>query len=152
VSPDFNSFAKSIGLEIVFEGNVHFEDALSNYKKDILDVFFTEIGSVLFVPVDEYKIRKASKNTEITIIAVLEYSNTFTVRYAKNGNMERNYTLLEGELYYEEGAILSFELEADLLNRLSLAIEMFTGKGLWDFERDSASRYRIIKKARWRGF
>ena len=113
VSNDFYSFAKSIGLDVVFEGNVTFEDACSNYKKEFIDVLFTEVGSLLFVPIDEYKIVEASKFVEIAIIAILEFSNTFTIRYAKNGNIERNYTLTEGELYYEEGTILPFEEEED---------------------------------------
>jgi hypothetical protein len=152
VATDFNSFAKSIGLEVVFEKDVHFEYACSNYKKEFIDVFFTEIGSLLFVPIDEYKVTKASKNGEIAIIAVLEFSNTFTIRYAKNGKIERNFTLSEGELYYEEGAVLPFEQGEDLVNKMSLAIETFTGKGLWDFENDTANRYRIIKKTRWSRF
>jgi hypothetical protein len=152
VATDFISFAKSIGLEVVFEKDVHFEDARSNYKEEFIDVLFTEFGSLLFVPIDEYKIMKASKNGEIAIIVVMEFSNTFTIRYAKNGRMARNYTLLEGEVYYEEGAILPFEQEADLVNKLSLAIEIFTGKDLWDFENDIAHRYRILKITKWKGF
>jgi hypothetical protein len=140
---DFEAFTKSIGLKIKRQGNTFFEGALPR-NEAFVDVFFTEKGSLLFVPIDEYKIKTASKTGKIAAIVIHEVTNTFTLRYAEQGKMKRIFTNDDGDIYDDEGTALPCEEEDDFINTMSLIVEEFTGKGFWDFENDIADRYVII--------
>jgi hypothetical protein len=140
---DFEAFAKSVGLKIKHQGNVSFEDALVR-NEAFVDVFFTEKGSLLFVPIGEYNIKTASKTGKIAAIVVHDVTNTYTLRYAENGKIIRIFTDDDGDIYDNEGAALPYEENDDFINTMSSIVEEFTGKGFWDFENDTADRYVIL--------
>jgi hypothetical protein len=144
VKNNFDTFAHSIGIETTAYGRVDIQEASANRKSGFIDAYFTENGSLLFVPMGDYQIKEASKIGKIASFIIDETSMSFVLRYAENGKLERMYTESDGEIYDNEGSVLAFEKAEDFMDRMSLAVEEFTGKGVWDFDKDMAERYRII--------
>jgi hypothetical protein len=92
----------------------------------------------------DFQIKKASTIGAITFFIIDETSMTFRLLYAQNGKLERTYTESDGEIFEDEGSLLPFEEREDFMDKMSLAVKTFTGKGIWDFENDIANRYKII--------
>jgi hypothetical protein len=147
VKNDFEAFSKSMGLKVLTSGEVSFEEASSNRKVGYIDALFTEKGSLLFVPMfGNYEIENVDKLLEVAFFIIDETSNTFRLLYAQNGKLIRIYTSSDGEIHENEGQVLLFEEEGKpyFMDKMSLAIKLFTGKGMWDFENDISNRYKIV--------
>ncbi len=143
-SKDFEAFSKQLGLELVNENKLVAEhEASENWKKDYVDIAFTEKSTLLFVPISGYNTAAASVEGTVYYFVISDVSNSFNIEYAENGKMKRVYTEVDGEILRESGEKLMLEKEEDWMNLMSKIVEKLTGKSFWERENTQFQRYKI---------
>ncbi|CAA6830291.1 MAG: Unknown protein [uncultured Aureispira sp.] len=141
----FQAFARALGLSVELLGEAAFKE-IHTWKKDALHAFFSKKGTLLCIPSGEYNIAAASRDSQVAFLDISKNASTFNLEYAENGSMQRMYTNFNGIVRRNIKAPLQWEnANKTYLEVVSDAILALTGQTLDAYQKQTATRYRIIK-------
>jgi hypothetical protein len=141
----FQFFAHALGLAVDVLGEVSFKE-IQTWEKGSLHAFFSKEGTLLCVPAGEYNIAAASRDSQVAFLDISKNASTFNLEYAEDGSMQRMYTNFNGIVRRNIKAPLQWEdANKTYLEIVSDAILALTGQTLDTYQKQTATRYRIIK-------
>ncbi|WMX15725.1 hypothetical protein [Aureispira sp. CCB-E] len=139
------SFAHALGLAVEILEEVPFQDIYTP-TKDFAHAFFSNQGTLFFIPSGEYNIAAASRASEVAFLDIVQSTASFNLEYAKDGSMQRIYTNFNGTVRRNIKAPLEWESSSkSYVEIMSDAIQALTGQSLELYQQDKAARYHIIK-------
>lgn len=141
----FQAFAHALGLSVELLDAVTFPE-INTWEKDLIHAFFSEEGTLLFVPSNEYNIAAASRDSQVAFLDISKNASTFNLEYAEDGSMQRMYTNFNGIVRRNIKAPLQWETPNKTYSEIvSDAIQALTGQTLAAYQNQTATRYHIIK-------
>lgn len=144
-SNSFESFAHALGLAVDLLGETSFKE-IRTWEKGTLHAFFSKEGSLLCIPSGEYNIAAASRDSQVAFLDISKNASTFNLEYAEDGSMQRMYTNFNGIVRRNIKAPLQWEgANKSYIEIVSDAILALTGQTLDTYQKQTATRYRIIK-------
>lgn len=141
----FEFFAHTLGLAVELLEEAPFKE-IHLWKKDALQAFFSDQGTLLCIPSGEYNIAAASRDSQVAFLDISKNASTFNLEYAEDGSMQRMYTNFNGIVRRNIKAPLLWEnANKSYLEIVSDAILALTGQTLDTYQKQRATCYRIIK-------
>lgn len=108
---DLPSLERILGVRLVPEGEVSYEEASENYKEgDYCDVYFCEQGTIVYTNVEFTLGKYVAKGQKVLAFTWYEISDAFYLRYSEDGMVKRTKMVAEGEVSLDEGEPLPEEL------------------------------------------
>lgn len=115
--------ARSIDLSLAFDSEITYEEAAGNWKEDgICDIYFSDKGTLLFLPMDNCTDGYAVKGQTVLTFALSETSMAFNLNYYKNDRFVREAMEFDGDRVTDEGDPLPQENEE--INVSGLAFQL----------------------------
>jgi hypothetical protein len=146
---DFGQLQKELGWYLVKEAEIDFETASSNWtKEDICNVYFSEKGTLMFIPMEISAQSFPLKGNNTLSFALSETAMAFNVNYCENGIEKRSIMEVEGNRMIDKGEKLQVEEKSEDPSEIIWnQIEVVMGKRYWDIELDEkAVRYIFSKE------
>lgn len=140
---------EALGFNVVFEKEIYFEEASSNWKDDVLcDVYFTERGTLIFLSMDRCIEGYSIPDQQCFTFALSETSMAFNFEYAEGSKVLRRFMEVNGEELSAEGTPLEVELNtSDSADKIWKQIEVVLGASFWSID-PAAKAYRYQFKAK----
>lgn len=140
---NFEYFAYNLGLAVEKTGEIPFQKAWNNH---VLDVIFSEQGTLVCAPVRAYNVAAASQASEVAVVALSKDTGKFNLECAENGSMKRIYTEEKGVVKRNVKMPLVWEGgKAGHLDILEEGVWQLTGEEWANYQNKIAVRYSIIK-------
>ncbi|MBY0537238.1 MAG: hypothetical protein K2P88_15410 [Chitinophagaceae bacterium] len=127
---------EALGFNVVFEKEIYFEEASSNWKDDVLcDVYFTERGTLIFLSMDRCIEGYSIPDQQCFTFALSETSMAFNFEYAEGSKVLRRFMEVNGEELSAEGTPLEVELNtSDSADKIWKQIEVVLGASFWSID------------------
>ena len=122
-------------LELVPREEITFEEASQNWKREGCDIYFSEKGTLLFLPMDMCNRKRSCENLEIMTFVYSEMSMVFYMNYS-NGSQDREIAEVEGARNLEDGPELDIEADAggEVSEIIIRMISKILGEDFWDID------------------
>lgn len=133
---------------------VSIESALDGDQSKEIDAYFTDKGTILFIPNEMSLQYYTYPDTEVMTFSYYETTMAFTIILTKDGTAVREIMEAEGEIHLEEGSPLSYEEgQKSVSDWISEKVEDMTGFKMFGYDDDAICiRYNILKEKEKKGF
>ncbi len=133
---------------------VPIEKAMDGDQSKEIDAFFTDSGSILFIPNDLSLQYYMLESAEVLTFSYYETAMAFTVFLSKDSKSIREIMEADGEIHLDEGEALPDEAEANSISDwINEKVENLTGFKMFSSYDDAMCiRYNILKEKEKKGF
>ncbi len=134
--------------------SVAIESALDGDQSKEIDAYFTDKGTILFIP-NEMSLQYYNyPDTVVMTFSYYETTMTFTIFLSQNGKAIREIMEAESEIHHEEGAPLTYEDgHNSIADWIDEKVEDLTGFKMFSYDDDAMCvRYNILKEKERKGF
>lgn len=139
-------FLKNNGIFIKpSQKTVPIEKAMDGDQSKEIDAFFTDSGTILFIPNDLSLQCYMLESAEVLTFSYYETAMAFTVFLSKDSKSIREIMEADGEIHLDEGEALPYEADANSISDwLDKKVDAMTGFKMFGYEDDAVCKRFII--------